>query len=116
VLLEMLDELAVSSRSRRNPRAIKRKMSGWPVRKRGPEGTGKIVLQIGILSKAHPMAKRQSRAKKAIQDVGDRTTTVDAQLSQAKKCWDARGTFPDPRLPPSVGRSNGQNHDDPSKR
>jgi hypothetical protein len=70
VLLEMLDELAVSSRSRRNPRAIKRKMSNWPVRKRGTDGTGKVSLQIDILLTAHPMAKRKPRTQKTAQKDG----------------------------------------------
>jgi hypothetical protein len=101
VLLEMLDELAVSSRARRNPRAIKRKMSNWPVRKRGADGTGKVVLQIGILLTAHPLAKRKPRAKKGIQKDGARTITMDAGPSPAIKRWDARGALPHPRLQPN---------------
>jgi hypothetical protein len=105
VLLEMLDEFAVSSRARRNPRAIKRKMSNWPVRKRGVDGTGKVVLQIGILLAAHPMAKRKPRSKKGIQENGTNLSPADAPLSQVNKCWDARGAVQNPRLQPS-GRRN----------
>jgi hypothetical protein len=101
VLLEMLDELAVSSRARRNPRAIKRKMSNWPVRKRGADGTGKVVLQIGILLTPHPMAKRKPRAKKGIQKDGPGTAAMEARPSPASKRWDARGALPDPRLQPN---------------
>jgi hypothetical protein len=35
VLEEILDEFAVSSRNRRNPRGVKRKMSKFPLRPRG---------------------------------------------------------------------------------
>ncbi len=34
MLEEILDELAVSSRNRRNPRGVKRKMSKFPLRHR----------------------------------------------------------------------------------
>lgn len=35
MLKEILDEFAVSSRNRRNPRGVKRKMSKFPLRPRG---------------------------------------------------------------------------------
>jgi len=85
VLLEMLDELAVSSRSRRNPRAIKRKMSNWPLRKRGTDGTGKVSLQIDILLMAHPMAKRKPRAKKASQKDGVGPVSADPGSSAPRR-------------------------------
>jgi hypothetical protein len=36
VLEELLDEIVASSRNRRNPRGVKRKMSNFPLRPRGP--------------------------------------------------------------------------------
>ena len=87
----MLDELAVSSRSRRNPRAIKRKMSGWPVRKRGAEGTGKVVLQIDILLTVHPMAKRKPRIKKVAKKKAMGPISADPGCSPAIRSWTARG-------------------------
>ena len=66
----MLDELAVSSRSRRNPRAIKRKMSNWPVRKRGKEGTGKVELRIDIVLTTHPKRKPRTQKPRHQDDVG----------------------------------------------
>jgi hypothetical protein len=33
VLVEIVDELAASSRNRRNPRGVKRKMSNFPLRR-----------------------------------------------------------------------------------
>jgi hypothetical protein len=44
VLEEILAERVVSSRKRRNPRAVKRKMSKFPIRPRG----GKSVPSIDI--------------------------------------------------------------------
>ena len=35
MLEEILDEMAVSSRNRRNPRGVKRKMSNFPLRPHG---------------------------------------------------------------------------------
>jgi hypothetical protein len=35
VLAEILQERVVSSRNRRNPRAVKRKMSNFPLRRKG---------------------------------------------------------------------------------
>ena len=51
VLREILDERVVSSRSRRNPRGLKRKMSGYPLRPRmrGPTLRLPIANQIRIL-------------------------------------------------------------------
>jgi hypothetical protein len=97
VLLEMLDELAVSSRSRRNPRAIKRKMSGWPVRKRGADGTGKVVLKIDILLTPHPRAKRKPRTQNTGKKVADGPIPMDPGSSAGTKSWTARSACPDPR-------------------
>jgi hypothetical protein len=36
VLAEILEERVVSSRGRRNPRGVKRKMSNYPLRPRSP--------------------------------------------------------------------------------
>jgi hypothetical protein len=48
VLKEILEERAVSSRNRRNPRGVKRKMSIFPVRRRGSELMPKLNLQLAI--------------------------------------------------------------------
>ena len=48
VLEEILEERAVSSRNRRNPRGVKRKMSIFPVRRRGSEPMPKLNLQLAI--------------------------------------------------------------------
>jgi len=93
----MLDDLAVSSRSRRNPRAIKRKMSNWPLRKRGTDGTGKVSLQIDILLTVHPMAKRKPRTKKTCQKDGIGSISVVAGASPTTRSWTARGVDPTPR-------------------
>jgi len=45
VLEEILQESAVSSRNRRNPRAVKRKMSSFPIRRK----TAPPPLSIDIL-------------------------------------------------------------------
>ena len=91
VLLEILDELAVSSRSRCNPRAVKRKMSNWPVRKRGSAGTGKVAYRFEIRLTPHPDAKRKTRAPKRRDKHGPIPTVVGATTTSATKCWDARG-------------------------
>jgi len=44
VLEEILEERAISSRNRRNPRGVKRKMSNFPVRRRGSKPMAKIDL------------------------------------------------------------------------
>jgi len=50
VLEEILEERVVSSRGRRNPRAVKRKMSGYPVRRNQahlapiPDGEKYIII------------------------------------------------------------------------
>jgi hypothetical protein len=49
VLEEILEERAVSSRNRRNPRGVKRKMSNFPVRRRGSKPMPKIDLQLAIV-------------------------------------------------------------------
>ena len=48
---EILQERVVSSRSRRNPRAVKRKMGNFPVRRRGdtPPPPFDIVKAIRVL-------------------------------------------------------------------
>jgi hypothetical protein len=48
VLEEILEERAVSSRNRRNPRGVKRKMSNFPLRRRGVKPMPKIDLQLAI--------------------------------------------------------------------
>ena len=48
ILKEILEERAVSSRNRRNPRGVKRKMSIFPVRRRGSEPIPKLNLQLAI--------------------------------------------------------------------
>jgi hypothetical protein len=48
VLEEILEERAVSSLNRRNPRGVKRKMSNFPVRRRGSDLMPKIDLQTAI--------------------------------------------------------------------
>ena len=49
VLEEILDELVVSSRSRRNPRGVKRKMSNFPIRSRGFKPLPKLNLKKAII-------------------------------------------------------------------
>jgi hypothetical protein len=51
VLQEILEERVVSSRSRQSPRGVKRKMSNWPLRKRG-ERTN-VPLKVEIIITAH---------------------------------------------------------------
>src|SRR3989339_525809 len=55
VLEEILEERVVSSRNRRNPRGVKRKMSNFPLRRRGSDLMPKIDLQttINILTEQH---------------------------------------------------------------
>jgi len=48
VLEEILDELVVSSRNRRNPRGVKRKMSNFPIRCRGFKPLPKLNLKKAI--------------------------------------------------------------------
>jgi len=48
VLEEILEERVVSSRNRRNPRGVKRKMSNFPLRRRGSEYMNKIDLRLAI--------------------------------------------------------------------
>ena len=90
----MLDELAVSSRSRRNPRAIKRKMSNWPVRKRGKEGTGKVELRIDIVLTTHPKRKPRTQKPRHQDDVGP--IPMDPGSLQVTRSWTARGACPTP--------------------
>jgi hypothetical protein len=44
VIAEILQERVVSSRSRRNPRGVKRKMSKFPIRRK----TGRVLSPINI--------------------------------------------------------------------
>ena len=49
MLAEILQERVVSSRGRRNPRCVKRKMSGFPTKTRSspsPRGTGPRIVRI----------------------------------------------------------------------
>jgi hypothetical protein len=48
VLEEILEERAVSSRNRRHPRGVKRKMSNFPLRQRGSKTLSKIDLKLVI--------------------------------------------------------------------
>jgi len=48
VLEEILEERVVSSRNRRNPRGVKRKMSTFPVRRRDSITMPKLDLQLAI--------------------------------------------------------------------
>jgi hypothetical protein len=48
VLDEILDERAVSGRGRQVPRGAKRKMSGYPLRPRGPPATIRINFTAAI--------------------------------------------------------------------
>jgi hypothetical protein len=49
VLEEILEERVVSSRNRRNPRGVKRKMSNFPLRRRDSKPMPKIDLQLAIV-------------------------------------------------------------------
>ena len=53
MLNEILDELVSSSRSRRNPRGVKRKMSNFPLRRR----TDKPLPPIDIKKAIKVLAK-----------------------------------------------------------
>lgn len=48
VLEEILEDRVVSSRNRRNPRGVKRKMSNFPLRRRGSGPLPKIDIQNAI--------------------------------------------------------------------
>lgn len=48
VLREILQERVVSSRNRRNPRGVKRKMSNFPLRPRGIKPLPSINLEKAI--------------------------------------------------------------------
>ena len=48
VLEEILDEMAVSSRNRRNPRGVKRKMSNFPLRPHGSKPLPPIDIRKTI--------------------------------------------------------------------
>ena len=48
VLKEILEERVVSSRSRRNPRGLKRKMSGYPLRQRKRSNTTRVMIKDHI--------------------------------------------------------------------
>jgi hypothetical protein len=48
VLGELLEERVASSRGRRVPRGVKRKMSGYQLRPRAPQPTYRIDFHIAI--------------------------------------------------------------------
>jgi hypothetical protein len=48
VVEDILEERVVSSRNRRNPRGVKRKMSNFPVRRSGLKPMSKLDLQLVI--------------------------------------------------------------------
>jgi hypothetical protein len=43
--MEILEERVVSSRSRRNPRGLKRKMSSYPLRPRKRSSTKRMMIE-----------------------------------------------------------------------
>jgi len=47
--MEILEERAHSSRGLRKPRGVKRKMSNYPLRKRGPLTTNRIEFKDHIM-------------------------------------------------------------------
>lgn len=47
-LEEILEERAVSSRNRCNPRGVKRKMNNFPLRRRGSKPMSKFDLQLAV--------------------------------------------------------------------
>lgn len=51
MLEELLEERAASSRGRRNPRGVKRKMSNWPLRRPRdkPAARERIKYQVQVL-------------------------------------------------------------------
>lgn len=61
MLDEILDELVSSSRSRRNPRGVKRKMSNFPLRRRTDKPLPPIDIKkaIKVLNAKEPLAKLQ---------------------------------------------------------
>ena len=48
VLDEILEERVVSSRGRRNPRGVKRKMSKWPIRRKNTGTTAREEIKYYI--------------------------------------------------------------------
>ncbi len=48
MLSELLDERVHSSRGMRRPRGVKRKMSGYQIRPRGPLPRDRIVLSSSV--------------------------------------------------------------------
>ena len=65
MLLELLDEPVVSSRSRRNPRGVKRKMSSYPLRKRGQPTNLRLnpVIVTVVETRPHGKTKRKINAE-----------------------------------------------------
>ena len=61
VLLELLDEPVVSSRSRRNPRGVKRKMSNYPLRKRDQPTNLRLEPVIVIVVEPRPHGKTRRK-------------------------------------------------------
>lgn len=64
VLRELMDETVVSSRGRRNPRAIKRKMSNWPTRSRSRSGTSCVTFDIAIVMDPHPRVRNSGQRRR----------------------------------------------------
>lgn len=48
VLDEILEERVVSSRGRRNPRGVKRKMSKWPIRPTATDHSAQKIVKYRI--------------------------------------------------------------------
>ncbi|MDD5698729.1 MAG: hypothetical protein PHH77_08960, partial [Victivallaceae bacterium] len=54
ILEEILEERVVSSRGRRNQRAVKRKMKGWPIKSEYPKGSKiNFIEAIKVLSEQY---------------------------------------------------------------
>ncbi|HRR06743.1 MAG TPA: hypothetical protein P5105_05620 [Victivallales bacterium] len=50
IIDEILEEKVVSSRGKRNQRAVKRKIKGWPIKKRERKRfSGKIIYEFIVL-------------------------------------------------------------------
>ena len=66
MLLELLDEPVVSSRSRQNPRGVKRKMSNYPLRKRGQPTNLRLEPVIAIVVEPRPHGKTKRKINAAV--------------------------------------------------
>ena len=51
IIDEILEEKTVSSRGKKNQRAVKRKMKGWPIKKRGRAAFSKKLIYEFIILK-----------------------------------------------------------------